>query len=61
MSTPVFLTNIILHVKDNIKTIITSKFKKKLWHDKELEGKIKFRYYKEMINHNLEDQSISLF
>jgi hypothetical protein len=27
-----------------------------LWCDKELEGKIKLRYYKEVINHNIEDQ-----
>ena len=43
--------------KDNIKNIITSKFKDKLWSDKELGEKRKLRYYKEVIdpivaNHN---------
>jgi hypothetical protein len=39
-----------------IKNIITSKFKKNLWCNKELRDKIKLRYYKEVINPNLEDQ-----
>jgi hypothetical protein len=52
---------IILQNKDNIKNIITSKFKEKMWCNKELEGKRKLRYYKEVINPNLEDQNISLF
>jgi hypothetical protein len=41
---------------DNIKNIITSKFKEKLWCRKMLEGKIKLRYYKEVISPILEDQ-----
>jgi hypothetical protein len=45
-----------LQNNDNIKNIITSKFKEKLWCDKELEDKRKLRYYKEVINPNLEDQ-----
>jgi hypothetical protein len=52
---------IILQNKDNIKNIITSKFKEKLWCDKELEDKRKLRYYKEVINPNLEDQKYLLF
>jgi len=44
---------IILENNDNIKNIITSKFKDKLWDDNELEGKRKLRYYKEVINPNL--------
>ena len=39
----------------NIKNIVTSKFKEKLWHEKDLEAKRKLRYYKEVINHTLED------
>jgi hypothetical protein len=41
---------------DNIKNIITSKFKEKLWCDNELEGKRKLRYYKEVINPSRENQ-----
>ena len=33
-----------------------SKFKEKMWGEKELEVKIKLRYYKDVINHNMEDQ-----
>jgi hypothetical protein len=40
-----------------IKNIIKSKFKEEMRCDKELEEKIKLRYYKEAINPNLEDQS----
>jgi hypothetical protein len=40
----------ILQDKDNIKNTITSKFKGKLWCNKELEDKRKLRYYKEVIN-----------
>lgn len=43
----------ILENRDNIKNTVTSKFKDKLWDDKELEGKMKLRYYKEVINHSL--------
>jgi hypothetical protein len=42
--------------KDNIKNIIKSKFREKMWCDKEFEGKIKLRYYKEVINPHLEDK-----
>lgn len=41
---------------DNIKNIIASKFKEKMWDEKELEIKRKLRYYKEVISPNLEDQ-----
>lgn len=41
---------------NNIKNIITTKFKKKMWGDKDLEVKRKLRYYKDLINPNLEDQ-----
>ena len=44
---------IILGNNDNIKNTITSKFKDKLWSDKELEGKLKLRYHKEVINPTL--------
>jgi hypothetical protein len=47
----------ILQNKDTIKNIIKSKFKEKMWCDKELEEKIKLRYYKDVINPNLEDQN----
>jgi hypothetical protein len=42
--------------KNNIKNIIISKFKEKIWCNKELEDKRKFRSYKETINPNLEHQ-----
>jgi len=41
---------------NNIKNIVTSKFKMKMWCEKDLEAKIKLRYYKEIINPTLEDQ-----
>jgi hypothetical protein len=41
---------------DNIVNIITSKFKENMWCDKELEDKRKLRYYKEVVNPNLEYQ-----
>jgi hypothetical protein len=47
----------ILQNKDTIKDIIKSKFKEKMWCDKELEEKRKLRYYKDVINPNLEDQN----
>ena len=47
----------ILHNEDTIKNIIKSKFKEKMWCDKELEEKKKLRYYKDVINPNLEDQN----
>jgi hypothetical protein len=42
---------------DNITNIITSKFKENMWCDKELVDKRKLRYYKEVVNPNLEDQN----
>jgi hypothetical protein len=47
----------ILHSKYTIKNIIKSKFKEKMWCDKELEEKRKLRYDKDVINHNLEYQN----
>jgi hypothetical protein len=52
----------ILQNKDTIKKNIKSKFKENMWCDKELEEKIKLRYYKDVINPNLEDQNyLSVF
>ena len=42
---------------DYIKNFISSKFKEKFWCDENLEDKIKLRYYKKVINPNLEDQN----
>ena len=42
---------------NNIPNIITSMFKKKMWGENDLEVKRKLRYYKEVINPNLEDQN----
>ena len=44
----------IFHNKDTIKKNVKSKFKEKMWCDKELEEKRKLRYYKDVINPNLE-------
>ena len=41
---------------DNAKIFINSKFKEKLWSEKNLVIKRKLRYYKEVIDPNLEDQ-----
>ena len=41
---------------DNVKNIITSKFKEKFRCEENLAVKRKLRYYKEVINPNLEDQ-----
>ena len=38
-----------------MKNIITSKLKRKLWSEENLAVKRKLRYYKEVINSNLED------
>ena len=43
----------ILQNKDTIKKIVKSKFKEKMWCYKELDKKIKLRYYKDVINPNL--------
>ena len=45
----------ILHNIDNVKNIITSKFKDKFLCEENLAVKRKLRYYKEVINPNLED------
>ena len=47
----------ILQNKDTIKKNLKSKFKEKMWCDKELEEKRKLRYFKDVINPNLEDQN----
>ena len=47
--------------KDNVKNTITSKFKDKLWEDQELKGKMKLRYYKEVINPNLDNHNYLFF
>ena len=46
---------------DNAKSIITSKFKDKLWREEKLAVKRKLRYYNEVINHNLKMRSISRY
>ena len=48
--------NVALQNNNNIKNIVTSKFKEKLWCEKDLEAKRKLRYYKEVIPHTLKDQ-----
>ena len=40
--------------KNTIKKKVESKFKEKMWCDKELEKKRKLTYYKDVINLNLE-------
>ena len=40
----------------NIKNIVTSKFKEKMWCEKDLVAKRKLNYYKKVINPTLEDQ-----
>ena len=49
-----------MHNIDNIKNIITYKFKEKFLCEKKLVVKRKLRYYKEVINPNLEDQKYLL-
>ena len=49
--------NVTLQNIDDIKNIITSKFKEKLWCDENLEDKRKLRYYKEVINPKFEYQN----
>ena len=48
--------NVALQNINNIKNIATSKFKEKLWCEKDLEAKRKLIYYKEVINPTLKDQ-----
>ena len=45
-----------MHKTNNVINIITSKFKEKLWCEKNLVVERKLRYYKEIINPNLEDK-----
>ena len=52
--------NDILQNIDNVKNIITSKFKEKLWCEKNLAIKRKLRYYMQVINPNLEDEKYLL-
>ena len=47
--------NVALQNINNIKNIVTSKFKEKMWCEKDLEAKKKLIYY-EVINPTLEDQ-----
>ena len=42
--------NVSLKNINNIKNIVTSKFKEKMWCEKDLAAKRKLRYYKEVIN-----------
>ena len=49
--------NVTLQNIVDIKNIITSEFKEKLWCDENLEDKRKLIYYKEAINLNLEYQN----
>jgi len=48
--------NVALQNINNIKNIVTSKFKEKMWCEKYLAAKRKLRYYKKVINATLEDQ-----
>ena len=50
----------ILQKNDTIKKNVKSKFKEKMWCDKELEKKRKLRYYKDVINPNLEQNYLSI-
>ena len=47
----------ILQNKDTVKKNVKSKFKERMWCDKELEEKRKLRYYKDVINPNLEEKN----
>jgi len=51
------MEEIIFQNKDTLKKNVKSKFKGKMWCDKELEEKRKLRYYKDVVNPNLEDQN----
>ena len=48
--------NIALQNINNIKNIVTSKFKEKLWCENYLEDKRKLRYCKDVINPTLKDK-----
>ena len=51
--------NDILQNIDNVKNIITYKFKEKFWYEENKVIKRKLRYYKEVINPNLKIGSIT--
>jgi hypothetical protein len=51
------MEEIIFQNKDTLKKNAKSKFKEKMWCDKELEEKGKLIYYKDVINPNLKDQN----
>ena len=52
--------NVVLQNINNIKNIVTSKFKEKMWCEQDLEAKRKLRYYKDVINPvNLKKPSLS--
>ena len=52
--------NDILQNIDIVKNVITAKFKEKFWCEKNLVVKRKLRYYKKVINSNLEDHKYLL-
>ena len=47
--------NVTLQDINSIKSSITTKFKEKMWSEKDLEVKMKLRYYKEVSNPNVDD------
>jgi hypothetical protein len=47
---------VIMENTNDIKNTITTKFEENLWCHKEFQDKRKLRYYKEMVNPNLENQ-----
>jgi len=53
--------NVALQNINNVKNIVTSKFKEKMWCEKDLAAKKKLRYYKEVINPTLEDRRYLCF
>jgi hypothetical protein len=46
----------LMRIISYFKNIVQDKFKENIWCHKELEDKRKLRYYKEVVNPNLEDQ-----
>ena len=51
------MKNVALQNINNIEIIVTSKFKEKMWCEKDLDAKRKLRYYKEVINPTLKYQN----
>lgn len=51
------MDEVILQNGNNIKILLLPNLRKKNWDDKELKEKKKQRYYKEVINPNLENQN----